>query len=217
MNRLIVSLLAVWATGACGGERQAFIALRISSAASLQARRFPPAGPEPWVVSVQVQRSDELPFGTVAHASEEWNLLEQDPGSGKRTFLLEVPANDGVDYQYLVRVSSQVDDGNGNLGTDECGVTGRVTAPAGKQVAVEIGTHMGDCSPLLCQERSDCVGTTRYCLSFECYDRASCGSCPEGAHCDDDGFCTGDCSTGDDCASGFVCCQGICARACPGA
>ncbi|RME28923.1 MAG: hypothetical protein D6806_02090 [Deltaproteobacteria bacterium] len=215
LKPLALLVLALSAGSGCGRDaEQALIAVRIRSVASANARRFPPATPEPRLVSVQVLRSDQLPFGEVASGSVEWESLVEDPDTGKRSFRFEVPANEGKGFEYLVKVSSLVDDGGGELVVDECGVTGRVIAPAGRQVVVEIGTHLGDCSPLLCQTRSDCVGTTRYCLSFECYDRASCGACPEGAQCGEDGFCTGDCSSDSDCAEGFTCCLGTCSRAC---
>lgn len=200
----------------CGGGDTSWLALRIHPADQATAwRRFPPASPEPLFVNVRVFRSDDPLGSPVANQDAEWAGMEKDPDSGQRFMRVAVPANDQREYEYLVRVSSVIDDGSGGALVDECGVAAHVVAPAGMQVPVELVTHLGDCSPLLCQVRADCVGVARYCLSFECYDGSICGQCPAGAGCDAAGKCSGDCGADDDCTNGFGCCRGTCSSHCP--
>ena len=215
MSCCLVVAGTLLALAGCGSGDTSWLALQIHSAAGrASARRFPPNSPEPLWVNVRVFRSDDLLGPAVANEDAEWATMETDPDSGQRLMRVAVPANQERNYEYLVRVSSVVDDGSGGALVDECGVTAHVVAPAGLQVPVELVTHPGDCSPLLCQVRSDCVGLKRYCLSFECYDETICGQCPAGAGCDLAGNCSGDCQTEDDCTDGFGCCRGTCSSHC---
>lgn len=209
-----VALLVV-ALCACGeGEDLAYLGVKISATGEGTARRFPPGTPEPLFVNLRVYRSDDLLGAAVMNLDAAWADLVPDEETGKRTMKAAVPANADKPFDYLLRVSSVVDDGSGGLVIDECGVGGFLEVAAGEQRQVKVSTHAGSCSPLLCQSRANCLGQ-RYCLAFECYDRQECGLCPAGAGCDAESLCSGDCIDDSQCTSGFRCCRGICSPHCP--
>ena len=215
----LVWFYAILAVYGCGPQADtAYLALRVHSPAPTagQTRRFPPNLPAPLDVHVQVFKSTDLLGTPAADVDVAWADLDVDPDSGSRYLLVGVTSNQGKDYSYLLKLESIVDDGNGGLVVDECGVIGQIVAAPGQKLALDISTHLDACSRLLCQRDSDCVGESRYCLSFECQDRASCDQCPPGAYCDT-GYdqCAGSCTQDDDCTSDFGCCQGICSASCP--
>ncbi len=219
-GRLQKLFLIVWivSLGACGQQGDiAYLALRVHSqsgpAGSL--RRFPPNLPAPLDVHVQVSKSTDLLGRPAADVDIAWDDLAVDPDSGSRYLLVGVPSNAGKDFTYLLKLESVVGDGNGGLVVDECGVVGQIVAAQGDKIALDISTHLEGCSRLLCQRDSDCVGESRYCLSFECQDRAACDQCPPGAYCDDFDWCAGACDEATDCTDDFGCCHGICSASCP--
>ena len=203
---------------ACGqDDDSAYLALKVISTPYEDGalRRFPPNLPEPLNISVRVYRSDNLLGSPVVDINEAWEELEVDPESEKKYLLIPVKSNAGKNYNYLLRLASIVDDNQGGLVIDECGVIGHIVASRGAKASLQLATHYGDCSKLICEKDGDCVGENRYCLSFECQDRQACGNCPTGAYCDEFGWCAGSCDIDEDCNDGFVCCQGMCSAHCP--
>jgi hypothetical protein len=196
----------------CASADLAFLAVKVQRT---ELRRFPPGEPPPLYVNVRVLRSDRLLGSPVVNRDLAWEELQPDPQTGKRWLEIAVPANQDKDFDYLLRLSSVIATTEGGLWPDECGVAAYLKAAAGEQVPVEVVVHPGECSRLLCQRRSDCIGEQRFCLSFECYDWQLCGRCPEGAGCDSLGFCTGECASDTDCTASLRCCRGTCARNCP--
>jgi hypothetical protein len=214
----LVGMCGVLALGACGqSDDLAYLALRVHSPAQPTGslRRFPPYLPAPLDVHVQVFKSSDLLGRPAADVDVAWDDLEIDPDSGSRYLLVGVTSNAGKNFSYVLKLESIVGDGSGGLIVDECGVVGQITAEPGAKVALDISTHLEECSRLLCQHDTDCVGESRYCLSFECQDRATCDQCPPGANCDDFNWCASACEQATDCEDGFGCCHGICSASCP--
>ena len=199
---------------ACGREDLAYMGIKISSPEQAALRRFPPGTPEPLFVNLRVFRSDALLGSWVTNLDLAWTELVPDQETRKRTVQVAVPPNAEKTYDYLLRVSSVIDDGNNGLVADECAVAGFLKVAAGEKKQLNVSAHTGGCSPLLCQSASDCIGQ-RYCLAFECYDQQECGKCPAGAGCDADGHCSGDCLDDSWCTAAYRCCRGICSPHCP--
>jgi hypothetical protein len=215
---LLILWIPVFAIAACGApDNRATLAIKVTSPTDGDdvLRRFPPNLPAPLNISVRVFRSDRLDKAPIVDIDEAWNDLEIDPDSGSRFLLVKVPANKEKEHTYLLRLASIVEDGLGGLEIDECGAIGRIVAAEGEKVRLPMSTHLGDCTPLLCQRDADCPGERRYCLSFECQDSQTCGMCPAGAYCDGYGYCAGACETDAECEDDFRCCQGICSVHCP--
>ena len=151
---------------------------------------------------------------------EAWEDLQEDPDTQKKYLLVSVPSNANKDYTYVLRLASLVENlaEPGVLYVDECGTIGNIAAEKGAKVRLDIYTHLGDCSDLLCSHDGHCIGE-RYCLSFECQSGGACAvhdDCPEGAYCNDFGSCDSACSVEESrCTGIYACCAGICSVHCP--
>ena len=206
----------------CGRSDDAYLALKVNSPPDElnDIRRFPPNMPAPLNVRVEIFKSTDLDPNEkpTLDLDQAWDELESDPVSGNKYMLITIPANEDKDFEYLLRLSSIVDEDQGALEVDECGVIGRIVAAKGAKVRLDMTTHLGACKILMCQKDTDCVGEDRYCLSFECQDRtAGCptAECPDGAYCDGFGLCAGACTVDTECEDSFSCCQGMCSAHCP--
>ncbi|MBW1808821.1 MAG: hypothetical protein JRJ19_05395 [Deltaproteobacteria bacterium] len=205
----------------CGHSDDAYLALKVNSPPDglNDIRRFPPYMPSPLRVHVEIFKSTNLDPNEkpTLDLDQAWDELESDPVSGNKFMLITISANEDKDFEYLLRLSSIIEDGMGGLIVDECGVIGQIVAAKGAKVRLDMTTHLGACKILWCQKDQDCVGEDRYCLSFECQGRTACPAedCPDGAYCDGFGFCAGACTADTECEDNFRCCQGMCSAHCP--
>jgi hypothetical protein len=175
---------------------------------STRTTRF---GETPDRIQVKILRSDDILGKAVTDMDEAWADLEEDPTTQKKYLLVEVPANEGKGYTYLLRLTSIV-----ASQPNECGAIGQIVAVKGAKKQLEIVTHPGDCDAILCQSDNDCPGESQYCLSFECQDGDVTCQCPAGAYCKNSEKCAADCTPQDNqCTDNFVCCYNICSAHCP--
>jgi len=204
---------------ACGpAEEASSLAIRVERAATSAPdalRGFDPLNPPIWV-RVKVARASGV-LAPVVYLEPAWDDLARDEDTGRRRLEVGVAPNAGQEDPYLLQLASVVQDDLGKKLVDECGVAGGLETRRGDQARVTVVTHVGECG-ILCAADTDCPGSSRYCLGFECREGQSCaldGDCPAGARCGPLGQCTAACGDAlPACPQGFTCCGAVCAPAC---